>query len=161
MAGPSALARVRVDALDDVQPLGRHLVLVFRAFETEVLAALRDDGYGDLTQADLDILRFVAPAGSRAVDIARLAGITKQGVAKALDDLEERGYVSRRPHPRDSRAKVVVFTRTGRALIEKAIAHIRGIEQRYARLLGARRLHEMKAMLRALLDDHRQRKDHA
>lgn len=157
MTARSALSRVRVDALDELQPLGRHLVLVFREFEIEVLAALRAAGYADLTPSDLDILRFVDPGGGRATDIARLAGITKQGVAKALADLEARGYVTRRPDPHDARAKLVVFTRKGQALIARAIDHIRGIEQRYARLLGARRVGDMKQMLRTLFDDHRSR----
>jgi DNA-binding MarR family transcriptional regulator len=154
MARPG-FAEVRVDSLDQVQPLGRHLVLVFRAFEAELLTALQQRGYRDVKASDLDVLRFIAPAGSRAADIARLAGITKQGMAKALDDLARRGYVTRRPDKLDSRAKVVVFTRKGEALVGHAIEHIRAIEQRYARLLGAGRLRDMKQMLRTLFDDHR------
>ena len=154
----SPLSRIRVDALDEAQPLGRHLVLVFREFELEVLGALHAAGYADLTAADLDILRFIKPDGSRAGDLARLGGITKQGVAKALTDLEARGYVRRRPDAADSRAKVVEFTRSGEALITKAIEAIRRVEHRYERLLGRRRMHDMKRALRQLFDDHQERR---
>ena len=146
MAGRSPLSRIRVDTLDEAQPLGRCLILVFREFELEVLDALHAAGYADLTPADLDILRFIKPDGSRAVDIARLAGITKQGVAKALTDLEARGYVRRRADAADSRAKVVEFTRAGETLIGKAIEAIRRVEHRYERLL------------RRLFDDHQERR---
>jgi DNA-binding MarR family transcriptional regulator len=152
------LSRIRVDTLDDVQPLGRHLVLVFREFELEVLDALQQAGYPDLTAADLDILRFIKPGGSRAADIAQLAGITKQGVAKALTDLEARGYIRRRADAGDSRAKVIEFTRAGEALITKAIESIRRVEHRYERLIGRRRMQDMKRLLRQLFDDHQERK---
>lgn len=152
------LSRLRVDALDELQPLGRHLVLVFREFEREVLAALHADGYDDLTDADLAMLRFIAPQGSRAVDVARLAGITKQGAGKALRDLERRGYLARRDDATDSRAWRIVFTRKGQALISKAIDEIRTIEQRYAKLIGAERLREMKQSLRHLFADHCERR---
>jgi DNA-binding MarR family transcriptional regulator len=158
MAGTADLARIRVDDVDEAQPLGRYLILLFRAFEIEVLEALRAGGYTDLTEADLDILRFISPEGSRAVDVARLAGITKQGAGKAVHDLERRGYLKRRNHREDSRAKLIAFTPKGRIVIGKAIEVIGGIERRYARLLGARHVQELKRSLRLLLDDHRQRK---
>jgi len=53
MAARADLSRVRVDTLDDVQPLGRHLVLVFREFELEVVAALHRAGYDDLSESEL------------------------------------------------------------------------------------------------------------
>ena len=158
MTRRARLDRIRVDSLDELQPLGRHLILVFREFEMEVLEALHADGYTDLTPADLDILRFIKPDGTRAVDVARLAGISKQGVAKALGTLEARGYVRRRAHTGDSRAKVIEFTRAGEALIGKAIDAIRRVEQRYERLIGRQQAHDMKRLLRKLFDDHAERR---
>ncbi len=158
MAPGEPVSRVRVDELDEAQPLGRHLILVFREFELEVLDALHEAGYHDLTAADLDILRFIKPGGSRAQDVARLAGITKQGVAKAVSDLESRGYVRRRADAADSRAKVIAFTRSGESLIGTAIDAIRRIEHRYQRIVGTRRVHELKRALRALFHDHRERR---
>lgn len=92
------------------------------------------------------------------MDVARLAGMTKQGAGKAIAHLEARGYVSRRDDARDARAWVIVFTRRGEALIGKAIDEIRRVERRYARLVGAGRLHEMKHALRVLFADHLARK---
>jgi DNA-binding MarR family transcriptional regulator len=159
MAARADLSRVRVDTLDDVQPLGRHLVLVFREFELEVVAALHRAGYDDLSESDLAMLRFIDPSGSRAVDVARLAGITKQGAGKALRSLEERGYLARRDDAHDSRAWRIGFTRKGEGMIRIAIDEIRRIERRYVRLLGARRLREMKHSLRALFADHCDRRE--
>lgn len=158
MPGRSLLSRVRVDTLDDVQPLGRHLVLVFREFELEVLEALHRAGYPDLTAADLEVLRFIKPEGSRAVDVARLAGISKQGIAKALTSLEARGYLRRQADALDSRAKVIAFTRAGERLMTKAIEAIRRVEHRYERLLGRRRIQDLKRLLTRLFNDHQQRR---
>lgn len=158
MAAHPDLPKLLVDQLDDLQPLGRHLILVFREFELEVLDALHREGYDDLTESDLEILCFIGPAGSRAVDVARLAGMTKQGAGKAISSLEARGYVARRDDTRDSRAWLVVFTRKGEAVIGRAIDDIRRIERRYARLVGPKRLHDMKQALQRLLADHQVRK---
>jgi DNA-binding MarR family transcriptional regulator len=41
-------------------------------------------------------------------------------VTLIVDDLEQRGLVTRRPHPEDRRAKLVALTRAGRAAARRA-----------------------------------------
>ena len=152
----STLHLIRVDELDPAQPLGRHLILLFRAFEDELLEHLGD--YPDVTPSDLQVLRFVRPEGSQAVEIARLAGITKQGAGKAIHSLEDRGYLVRHPDPDDSRAKRIMFTERGEALISRMITVITDIEHRYATLLGPDQLTALKDTLKMLFEDHQNRR---
>jgi DNA-binding MarR family transcriptional regulator len=154
----SKISQIKVDGLDAIQPLGRHLILLFRAFEQELLEELTGRGFQDITGADLQILRFVKPEGSHAVEIAELLGITKQGVGKAVLSLEERGYVKRKADPHDVRAKLIIFTSSGKKLIGEAIAFIETIEARYEALIGEQPFQTLKAQLRTLFNDHQMRK---
>src|SRR5919197_6479996 len=52
--------------------------------------------------------------GSRLSDLARGANMTPQAMGELVDALEELGYVVRRPHPTDRRAKLIVLTPKGR-----------------------------------------------
>lgn len=148
------LDQIRVDSLDAHQPLGRYLILLFRAFERDLITALQQAGFDDVSEADLQILRFVRPEGSTAKEITALAGISKQAVGKTLASLESTGYLQRQPHAADGRARLVTFTPRGEALLWAAIGHIAGVEQAYATQLGAERFGDLKAMLATLLHLH-------
>lgn len=154
MPRASLVSAIRVDAVDDRQPLGRHLILLFRAFEDEVLGALARLGYRDLTAADLNVIRFVRPEGSQAVEIARLAGISKQAVGRTVLSLQERGYLRRSTDASDARSKVIAFSPRGVRLLGAAIEAIRSIDARYERVLGAAGLARLRRDLAALLETH-------
>src|SRR4051812_36202371 len=51
--------------------------------------------------------------GSRLTELARGANMTPQAMGEIVDELEELGYVVRRPDPTDRRAKLIVLTPLG------------------------------------------------
>jgi DNA-binding MarR family transcriptional regulator len=53
-----------------------------------------------------------------------------------VDDLEQRGYVERRPDPSDRRAALICLTDRGWAQITAALATIAALEQEWTRALG-------------------------
>jgi DNA-binding MarR family transcriptional regulator len=55
-------------------------------------------------------------------ELAAALDIDKPNATVVVDDLEAQGIVTRRPHPKDRRAKVVEVTPKGRELAEKADA---------------------------------------
>jgi DNA-binding MarR family transcriptional regulator len=73
--------------------------------------------------------------------------MTKQSMGELVDHLERRGYVERRPDPRDGRAKIVVFTEKGRRGIEAAAERIAEIEGELGRWMGDERLEELTGSL--------------
>jgi DNA-binding MarR family transcriptional regulator len=151
------LSNLKVDDLDQNQPLGRFLILLFREFESEVISDLQKKGVRDISGADLNILRFIKPSGSQAVEIARLVGISKQAVGKLIESLEKRRIVRRKIDPIDGRAFVIFFTSRGENLIQEIIEIISRIETRYRILLGGEEYLKLKAQLKTLFDDHRTR----
>jgi DNA-binding MarR family transcriptional regulator len=57
-------------------------------------------------------------------------------MAQAVSEMEQVGYVERRPHPRDRRARVVFLTGRGQAVQPVAIAAGLHVEARWARLIS-------------------------
>ena len=94
----------------------------------------------------------IEPDGSRLTDLARRAGMTPQSMGELVDELEQLGYVLRRPDPTDRRAKLIVLTETGRACVEAGVTTIEGLERDLAEVLGERGHRQLRTVLLKLLD---------
>ena len=75
--------------------------------------------------------------------------MTPQAMGQLVDEVEELGYVERRPDPTDRRAKLIVLTARGQECLPAGIATIQGIEERIDQVLG----HSGHAELRRLLSE--------
>ena len=76
------------------------------------------------------VLRFVGEGESRATHLAERLGVSAPVLSRHIAELEEQGYVVRRPDPLDGRAQLVALSASG---VEK----LRSIEdQRAAALQG-------------------------
>lgn len=95
----------------------------------------------------------ISAEGSRLTDLARRANITPQAMGELVDELEQLGYVVRRPDPTDRRAKLITLTEKGHACIAAGIATIDGIEQQLTDRLGERGHRQLRSLLTRLLDD--------
>lgn len=94
----------------------------------------------------------IKPDGSRLTDLARGANITPQAMGELVDELEDLGYVERRPDPTDRRAKLIVLTERGQACVAAGMATVDGIEDRIKATLGERGYRQLRTMLHKLLD---------
>ncbi|MFJ2236133.1 MarR family winged helix-turn-helix transcriptional regulator [Streptomyces sp. NPDC087859] len=72
----------------------------------------------------------LAPDGATVTDLAVHLGVTKQAASQLVEDLVRKGYVERRPHPDDARARLVVLT-------ERGWACTRAAEEAAAEAVGA------------------------
>jgi DNA-binding MarR family transcriptional regulator len=136
----------------------RLLVEGSRALEGRLYEGLRAAGYGDVRPAHYAVFRYLEDEGSRVTELAEVAGMTKQSMGELVAYLEERGYIERRPDPRDGRAKIVVLTKKGQRGIEAAAERIAEIEAELARGMGKERLERLigsLADLTAVLDRRR------
>jgi DNA-binding MarR family transcriptional regulator len=66
-----------------------------------------------ITAAQVHITRHLGANGSRLVDLAQAAGMSKQAMASLVAECEVLGLVRSEAHPVDARAKRIVFTETG------------------------------------------------
>jgi DNA-binding MarR family transcriptional regulator len=88
----------------------------------------------------------LAPDGATATDLAAHLGVTKQAASQLVDELVRKGYVERRPHPRDARARLVVLTGRGWACTRAAEEVAAEVVAEWAELLGG------EGEMRVLLD---------
>ena len=79
-----------------------------------------------LLLSEFAILEALLHKGPHLVnDLGRRVDLTSGSITTAVDRLEERGLVARQAHATDRRARVVVLTEPGRALIEAVFARHR------------------------------------
>lgn len=78
----------------------------------------------NLTSARWQVLGAVALAGHSlsAPQIAEAMGVTRQGVQKQLNILEEAGFFERSPNPRHQRSPLYALTDLGNRTFAKAMA---------------------------------------
>src|SRR6187401_2052587 len=108
------------------------------SLQEEFFARLAVAGYDDLHPRHWAVLAYLDEDGVRATELARLAGTHKQIVGRLVDELEELGYVARRPDPADRRAKLIVPTARGLEQLQRGDEIVVDIEARHAQAIGAR-----------------------
>jgi DNA-binding MarR family transcriptional regulator len=94
----------------------------------------------------------IDPDGSRLTDLARRANMSPQAMGELVDELEDMGYVVRRPDPTDRRAKLITLTQKGQDCIAAGTATIDSIEQQLTDLLGVRGRRQLRNLLIKVLD---------
>ncbi|WP_037670369.1 MarR family winged helix-turn-helix transcriptional regulator [Streptomyces griseus] len=89
----------------------------------------------------------LAPDGATVTELATHLGVTKQAASQLVDELVRKGYVERRPHPGDARARLIVLTERGwactRAAEEAAAEVVRG----WGELLGESEVRVLREQL--------------
>jgi DNA-binding MarR family transcriptional regulator len=128
------------------------------AVQDELYERLEQAGYGDLTRVHGAVIANLDAEGTRATELARRSGRHKQVIGRIVDELEALGYVERTPEPGDRRAKLVVPTERGRAVMRLSDDIIRDIERRQAKALGKSRYEEFTKGLRAVVESLTERR---
>jgi DNA-binding MarR family transcriptional regulator len=121
------------------------------SLQDELFARLAEAGYDDLSPRHGAVLAYLDEDGVRATELARLSGRHKQIVGRLIDELEELGYVERRPDPQDRRAKLIFPTERGLAQIRRGDEIVADIEARHSRAIGARDYAEFRDVLRQVV----------
>lgn len=133
------------------------MLIAYRAMDERVITAMREAGY-NITVAQARLAQRIAVDGSRLVDLAEQAQVTKQTASMLVAALEREGLVERVPDPTDGRARLIRFTAEGQAAADRAREVVMGVEQEWNEHLGpdlATALREALMSLRELVDPYR------
>ena len=134
----------------DQQPnLGVLLFIPLRYMEQAVLDELKAHGH-DVPINQARVFARIGPQGSRLVDLARAAQVSKQTIGTIVDQLQQAGYVERRPDPVDGRSRLVVITERGQHLIELTAPVVQRIEEAWEAHLGKHRTRQLREALTEL-----------
>lgn len=135
--------------------LGMLAAQLLFAVQDELYRRLADAGYRNLRPRHGVVLAYLDERGSRATELAALSGRHKQLVGRTIDELEALGYVTRSPDPADRRAKLVVPTPRGQAVMRLSDQIMTDIGQRGAEAVGADAYRQFRRTLQRLIDELR------
>jgi DNA-binding MarR family transcriptional regulator len=135
--------------------LGMLAAQLLFAVQDELYRRLADAGYRDLLPRHGIVIAYLDERGSRATELAALSGRHKQLVGRTVDELEALGYVTRTPDPADRRAKLVVPTPRGRAVMRLSDQIMDDIGRRGAQAVGADAYGRFRRTLQRLVDELR------
>lgn len=101
-----------------------------RAVRCVAAANLRGQDTGVALQG---VLRFVGEGESRATHLAERLGVSAPVLSRHIAELEEQGYVVRRPDPLDGRAQLVALSPSGaeklRSIEDQRTSTLQGLLQ--------------------------------
>lgn len=103
---------------------------VFGAFMDMVTAKIESAG---LTPGQFGVLAIVqANAGLKQIELGAALGVDRSTIVAAVDKLERRGLVERRPVANDRRAHALILTAEGQRVYRKALTLIERHEAKIA-----------------------------
>jgi DNA-binding MarR family transcriptional regulator len=127
--------------------IGALLRVPAQAIHRRLIDELNAAGFAGLSVPHMAVLQFPGPDGVRPGTLAERAGMSKQAMNQLLRSLESLGYIRRSDAPDKARARVVYFTKRGRAAYAKMADVLRGIEREWSAELGPKRLAQLKELL--------------
>lgn len=135
--------------------LGVAMFVAYRALEERAYQAAVAAGADDITPAQARLLARIGSQGTRLVDLAAQARVTKQTAGHLVDQLERAGYVKRVHDPDDGRAKLIGLTARAEALVPVADAEVERVLEEWSAHLGKTRMGQLEdalTMLREITD---------
>ncbi len=125
----------------------RGLLRAYYWMDESLQNGLQRAGYRPRTRTQTMILIHISNGVTRAAELARALGVSRQAIQQQINDLEADDLVTQIPDPTDRRANRIVFSERGHALITQAMETLRSAEQALALRIGA----ESVAVLREAL----------
>jgi len=129
--------------------LMRGLLRAYYWMDESLQNGLSESGMGTRTRTQTMILINVSNGVTRAAELARILGISRQAVQQQVNELEKEDIVTQIPDPSDKRANRIVFSEKGAHLIESALGALRAAENRLADRIGPELLQELRRALMA------------
>lgn len=120
-----------------ISHIGGLLKKIYRIYSSKILSSLVDRGFTDLRASFLEVLiHLCEKEGDSIRDIGQALGLKKQTMTSHLNELEVRGYITRKMNPLDKREQNVYLTEYGHKFKFNLYECIGEIEQSMVDLIG-------------------------
>ena len=127
--------------------IGALLRVPAQAIQRRIIKELNLTGFEELRLPHMAVLQFPGPDGVRPSTLAERAGMSKQAMNQLLRSLEGLGYIVRSDVPDHRRARLVRFTKRGKAAYSKIHDILRDIEREWSTELGPKQFAQLKEVL--------------
>jgi DNA-binding MarR family transcriptional regulator len=136
--------------MDDALAFSTLVLALSGQLVQEIHAHVSQQGFEDLRPAHGYAFVRISQGDATTADLAEHMGVTKQAAAQLVEELVRKGYVVRRPHPRDARARLLELTEAGWAATRAADQAARAAVAPWREALGEKRFSELVADLTRL-----------
>jgi DNA-binding MarR family transcriptional regulator len=127
--------------------IGALLRVPAQAIHRRIIKELNAAGFDKLRVPHMAVLNFPGPDGVRPGTLAERAGMSKQAINQLLRSLESLGYIVRSDAPDEGSARIIRFTKRGRAAFSKIVDILRDIEREWGAELGPKHFSQLKDLL--------------
>jgi DNA-binding MarR family transcriptional regulator len=136
--------------MDDALTFSALVLALSGQLVQEIHDRVSRQGFEDLRPVHGFAFARISSGGATTADLAEHLGVTKQAAAQLVAELVGKGYVLRRPHPHDARARLLELTEEGRAATRAADQAARAAVAPWREALGEGRFGELVADLTRL-----------
>ena len=137
--------------MEDQPPevLMRGLLRAYYWMDESSQNGLQQAGFRPRTRTQTMILINISNGITRAAELARVLGVSRQAIQQQINELEQDELVTQIPDPEDRRANRIVFSERGSELINAALASLRQAEQSLAIRIGYEGVGQLRRALMA------------
>lgn len=137
--------------MEDQPPevLMRGLLRAYYWMDESLQNGLQQAGFRPRTRTQTMILINISNGITRAAELARVLGVSRQAIQQQINELEQDELVTQIPDPEDRRANRIVFSERGSELINAALASLRQAEQSLAIRIGYEGVGQLRRALMA------------
>jgi DNA-binding MarR family transcriptional regulator len=131
---------------------GAYLRELYDSLVANLHQQLAEEGYGEISPSHGLVFQYLEEGGSRITTLAVRAGMTKQSMSALVYQLEDYGYLKRKPDTEDARAVLFYLTTKGQTLRTKAQNLNYQFEQKWERVLGPAEYKKFREMIQKLAE---------
>lgn len=131
---------------------GAYLRELYDSLVANLHKHLAEEGYGEISPSHGLAFQYLEEGGSRITTLASRAGMTKQSMSALVYQLEDYGYLKRKPDPEDARAVLFSLTSKGQTLKTKAQSLNYQYEQKWEQTLGREHYKRFREMIQKLAE---------
>lgn len=124
----------------------------YQGFVAELNAHMAAAGFDAIKAAYGYVFRILLAEEQTSTRLGAKLGITTQGAAKLVDEMERVGYIEKVADPADARVKVLRLAERGRNAVAEARRFHQMYEDRLAERLGLEEAASLRRMLTAMGD---------
>ncbi|MFG2040942.1 MarR family winged helix-turn-helix transcriptional regulator [Dactylosporangium sp. NPDC048998] len=147
-----------MSAVADSAPLAQLVAMAGRLLVEQSHERLARRGWRDIPPSAGYVLLAARGGPTTGSRLAQLMRVSKQAASKALDQLEQRGFVERGALAEDGRVKTVTLTPLGRDLLVAVEEIHLELEREWAGAIGAETVEAIRgALTRILAESHGER----
>lgn len=131
---------------------GAYLRELYDSMVVNLHKHLAEEGYGEISPSHGLVFQYLEEGGSRITTLAARARMTKQSMSALVYQLEDYGYLKRKPDPADARAILFYLTTKGQDLRTKAQNLNYQFEQKWKQTLGPEEYKKLREMVQKLVE---------